>query len=406
MNRWTSSRTLVATGVVLALALAVLAPAATASAEQRRSRASAGREQCSSSQIDVGGTCTPAAEAAREIVSTTRSVMSELDAKAVILRVDVGDRTIVNRGLGISQVGAPATPNMKFRPGAMSIPLLTTLALQLQDDGRLSLDDTLSKWYPDYPNADRVTLRMLASVTSGYPDYIQENPPFQAAQLAEPFRQWTDDELLDFAFAQPVVCDPGTCFHYAHTNFILLGRVIEQVTKKSVTELMQERFLRPLGMRDTKITKFPAIPPPALHAYTDERGVYEESTGWSPSWGLGNGLIMTSTARDMIKLIDAVGTGELVSKSAASEQVEPLSQGLPGTPSGINYGLGIVVGNNGWVFQNPIFNGYAGILAYLPSQKLSILIENTHGPNAAPGSSISTEIFKAVTEYLTPDDPI
>ncbi len=368
--------------------------------------AGAGTEQCSSGQIDVGGKCTPAAEATREIISTTRSVMSELDAKAVILRVDVGHRTVVNRGLGDSMAGTPANPRMKFRPGAMAIPLLTTIALQLQDKGRLSLDDTLSQWYPDYPNADRVTLRMLASVTSGYPDYIQENPPFQAAQLAEPFRQWTDDELLDFAFALPVVCDPGMCFHYAHTNFILLGRVIEQVTKKSVTELMQERFIRPLGMRDTKITKFPAIPPPALHAYTDERGVYEDSTSWSPSWGLGNGLIMTSTARDMIKLIDAVGTGDLVSKSAASQQIEPLSQGLPGAPPGINYGLGIVVGNNGWVFQNPIFNGYAGILAYLPSQKISILIENTHGPNAVPGSSIATEIFKAVTQYLTPNDPV
>jgi D-alanyl-D-alanine carboxypeptidase len=368
--------------------------------------AGAGPTQCPASQFDRGGECTRYLDAAKEIVAATQSVMSKLDAKAVILRVDVGDRTVVNRGLGMSMAGTPANPSMKFRPGAMVIPLLTTIALQLQDAGRLSLDDTLSEWYPDYPNADRVTLRMLASVTSGYPDYIQENPPFQAAQLAEPFRQWTDDELLEYAFAQPVVCDPGTCFHYAHTNFILLGRVIEQVTNKSVTALMLERFIRPLGMRDTKITKFPAIPAPALHAYTSERGVYEDSTSWSPSWGLGNGLIMTSTASDMIKLIDAVGTGKLLSTSAARQQVEPLSQGLPGTPPAINYGLGIVVGNNGWVLQNPIFNGYAGILAYLPSQKISILIENTHGPNAVPGSSIATDIFKAVTQYLTPNHPV
>jgi CubicO group peptidase (beta-lactamase class C family) len=368
--------------------------------------AGAGTEQCRADEVDVGGTCTPSAEVAKEIVSITRGVMSSEDAKAVILRVDVGDRTIVNRGLGDSMAGSPANPRMKFRPGAMTIPMLTTIALQLQEKGRLSLDDTLSEYLPQYPNADRVTLRMLASVTSGYPDYIQENPPFQAAQLAEPFRQWTDDELLDYAFAQPVVCDPGACFHYAHTNFILLGRVVEQVTGKSVKDLITERFLGPLGMRDTKITKFPAIPPPALHAYTDERGVFEDSSSWSPSWGLGNGLIMTSTARDMIKLFDAVGTGSLLSKSSASEQVEPLSEGLPGAPTEINYGLGIVVGNNGWVFQNPIFNGYAGIVAYLPSQAISMVIENTHGPNAVPGSSIATSIFQAVTKYLTPNDPV
>ena len=68
-------------------------------------------------------------------------------------------------------------------------------------------------------------------------------------------------------------------------------------------------------------------------------------------------------------------------------------------------GLGIDLATD-WILQNPIFNGYAGILAYLPSQRISILIENTHGSNAAPNTSISAEIFKAVTAYLTPNDPI
>ena len=341
----------------------------------------------------------------KQIVSLTQGVMTKEDAKGVILRVDVGNDTVVNQGLGISQVGSPVTPDMKFRPGSMAIPMLTTLALQLQEQGKLSLDDTLSKWYPNYPNADKVTLRMLSSVTSGYPDYIQENPPFQAAQLAEPFRQWTDDELLQYTFAQPIVCDPGACFHYAHTNFILLGRVVEQVTGKSVTELLQKKFLGPLGLTQTKITKLPAIPAPALHAYTGERGVYEESTGWSPSWGLGNGLIMTSTAKDMTTLIKAVGRGKLLSKSAASQQVADLSKGLEGAPTQIGYGLGVAVAN-GWVLQNPVFNGYEGIAAYQTSQKISIVIDNTHGPNAAEGTSIATDIYKALANYLAPNNPI
>jgi D-alanyl-D-alanine carboxypeptidase len=283
--------------------------------------------------------------------------------------------------------------------------MLTTLVLQLQEQGKLSLDDPLSKWYPEYPNADTVTLRMLSSVTSGYPDYIQENPPFQAAQAAQPFRQWTDDELLKYAFALPVVCDPGACFHYAHTNFILLGRVVEKVTGKSVTELMQTKFLDPLGLSDTRITKDPAIPEPALHAYTSERVVYEESTGWSPSWGLGNGLIMTSTARDMATLIEAVGSGKLLSKSAATQQVADLSKGLPGAPPQIGYGLGVDTAGD-WVLQNPVFNGYAGIAAYLPSQKITIVIDNTYGPNADESTSIASEIFKALADYLAPNDPI
>ena len=366
--------------------------------------AGAGTQRCPSGQLDRGGTCTSFASAGRQVVSITRSVMRRERGKAAILRVDVGGRTLVNRGIGLSMAGVPASPRMKFRPGSMAIPAVTTVALQLQDEGRLDLDDRLSKYLPNYPNADRVTLRMLASVTSGYPDYIQENPPFQAAQLANVFRQWNDDELLDYAFAQPIVCDPGACFHYAHTNFILLGRVLEKVTRQSTTTLLRTRVIRPLGLRDTAITKLPFIPSPVLHAYSDERGVYEDSTYWSPSWGIGRGMLWTTTARDMIAEIRAIGTGRLVSKSAFGQFRAPLSRGLPSAPRTADYGLGILLAN-GWLLQNPVINGYAGILAYLPSRRIAVLIEVTRKPGAT-AQSIATDAFKALTRYLTPNNAV
>jgi hypothetical protein len=110
---------------------------------------------------------------------------------------------------------------------------------------------------------------------------------------------------------------------------------------------------------------------------------------------------MTSTLRDMTTLFKAIGAGNLLSKESASEQLEDLSKGLPGAPGQIGYGLGIAV-VNGWVLQNPIFNGYEGIAAYLPSQQISIVIDNTHGPNATEGTSIATDIFKALAAYLVP----
>lgn len=362
--------------------------------------ADAAVKRCPSGQFDRGGQCTRFATAATRVVSIARSVIAAEGAKGVILRVDIGNRALVNRGLGVSMEGVPVSAKMNFRVGAMSIPFETTIALQLQDEHRLNLDDKLSRWYPSYPNADRVTLRMLASSTSGYPDTIQENPAFQAAQLADVFYQWNDDQLLRYAFALPPVCDPGTCFHYAHTNFIVLGRVLEQITKQSMTKLMITRFLRPLGMRDTRISKLPGIPQPALHAYSSERGVYEDSTYWSPSWGIGRGVLMTSTARDMIKGIRAVGTGRFVSRSAFRQFTAPYSKGLPGAPP-FDYSLG-VLNRNGWFFGNPEVNGYFGILAYLRSQGISIMVENTNGPKVASGRNISGVIFSKLTAYLTP----
>jgi hypothetical protein len=158
-------------------------------------------------------------------------------------------------------------------------------------------------------------------------------------------------------------------------------------------------------MRDTRITKLPGIPAPVLHAYTTDRGVYEDSTFWSPSWGIGTGMVMTSTAADMIKEIRAIGSGRLFSKSARRQFLTPISRGLPGAPGPLDYGLGIDLAN-GWMFQIPQFNGYIGILGYLRSRGISMIVENTNGPKVPQLRNISGTIAKQITLYLTPDRPI
>ena len=99
--------------------------------------------------------------------------MRENDLRATLVRIDLGDRTLSRTAAGESIAGEPANLRMHFRIGSVAIPYLITLLLQLQDDGKLSLDDRVSKWFPALPNADGVTLRMLANSTSGYPDWIQ-----------------------------------------------------------------------------------------------------------------------------------------------------------------------------------------------------------------------------------------
>ena len=122
--------------------------------------------------------------------------------------------------------GVPATPDMHFRNGAVAIAYLGVVTLQLQEKGILSLDDRLSKWFPDYPRADRVTLAMLLNGTSGYADYVNLKVlPF----YQDPFRSWQPDELIDIGLKQPMICEPGTCF--SHTNFVILGKVLEKVNR-------------------------------------------------------------------------------------------------------------------------------------------------------------------------------
>jgi CubicO group peptidase (beta-lactamase class C family) len=106
--------------------------------------------------------------------------------------------------------GVPATPAMNWRIGSITFPLLATLALKLQDDGVVDLDAPIARWRPKLPEADRVTLRMLLNGTSGYQDYVTD-PLFLRTIAAAPFRQFTDAELIGYAFRRRPQCAPGTC---------------------------------------------------------------------------------------------------------------------------------------------------------------------------------------------------
>ncbi len=362
----------------------------------------------------VGRDCAPARVATAAGCQTTAAVSRRLERivgrtkdvyrlKAVIARVDVGGRTVLREAVGRSQADVPAGLRMHFRIGSMAIPWLTTLVLQLQEERRLSLDDRISRWLPDVPRADRVTVRMLANNTSGYLDYIQGNQAFIDRFHASVFKRWRPSELVDIALARGFACDPGACFNYAHTNYILLGRIVEAVTGRSTADEMERRVLRPLGLGETRIASTATIPRPVLHAFTSERGVYEDSTTWSPSWTLGDGMIATSTIDDLATAGRAVFTGRLLSADSYRQLVTPPAV-EPNTPA-VGYGLGLLVAN-GWRIQNPSLNGYSGVLAHLPARRLTVAATVT---STRPGTLIERNANEALlarlTAYLAPGHP-
>ena len=140
---------------------------------------------------------TPApGDRAEAIVALARDVMAKNDLKAVIVRVTIDGQEVVTAALGESMTGVPATTDMHFRNGAVTYSYLATLVLRLVDQQVVGLDDALATWLPDLRDADRVTLRMLTNMTAGYPDYVQ-NPALSQELYADPFRQWTNQELID-----------------------------------------------------------------------------------------------------------------------------------------------------------------------------------------------------------------
>jgi CubicO group peptidase (beta-lactamase class C family) len=266
-----------------------------------------------------------------------------------------------------------------------------------------SLDDKLSRWLPELPNADKITLGMLAASHSGYSDYVQ-NPDFLKANNADPFRAWNRDELRQYGISKPLQYTPGTSWNSAHTNFLILGEALEKIIGKPIDRLVADEALRPLGLRNTQSSCTAEIPEPVLHAFTSERGIYEDSTYWDPSCTLGCGLVETTDISDLITSAVGIGTGSLLSRTSLQLQIEPKSRIIPANGPPVYYGLGIFTANS-WVFQYPLFSGYQAIMAYQSSQQIAIAVAATVGPHGSASTNYSTEIFQKVGAYLAPNQP-
>jgi CubicO group peptidase (beta-lactamase class C family) len=362
------------------------------------------------------------------VATTIRNVaqasMAVNHLKAIIVQVRSNGRTIYTGAFGESMTGVAATPNMHFRNGAMAFTYMATLLLEFVDRKNVSLDAKLSKWFPELPNANNVTLRNLAQMTSGYADYVYQ-PEVIDGTYRDPFREWQSDELIHIGSSKPIQFAPGTNWGYSHTNYVILGRVLEKIAGISLADAIRDNVLHPMGLTQTQTNAGASIPPPLLHSFSSERretlGVaagtpfYEEATFWNPSWTTVDGAIETTDIHDLALSIEAVASGKLLSKKSSEEQIAPSLIGFGHTQSGcpacrandetFNYGLG-VIRSSAWIAQTLGFAGASGAVGYLPGRRLTIAVEATNGPaaydekgNAGQGAS---DVFRALADALAP----
>lgn len=163
-------------------------------------------------------------------------------------------------GDAVTATHTKVTPDTPFAIASVTKTFTAALILRLAEEGLLTIDDPLARWLPDYPNATRITLRMLLQHTSGLADFFQ-NPKFDAAMNRAKRHAWTPDEVLGFV-GKPAFA-PGKGWGYSNTNYVLLGLVAERAGGAPWAEQLQREFFTPLGLASTYVQGVgtPVVPP-------------------------------------------------------------------------------------------------------------------------------------------------
>lgn len=297
---------------------------------------------------------------------------------SLLIQVRIDGWEVATLAFGEAMAGVPATAAGRFRNGAVAIAYVAALALRLSEEGVIDLDTPIARWLPNYPGADKATIRMLANMTAGYPDHVANQEYFEKPFTENPFKTWTPQELVDISLSTKRSFAPGENWDYSHSGYVILGQVLESATGKSMHRLMDEYILGPLKLDGTSGFDIATMPEPAIHGFTAERGIWEDSTFWNPSWTLPSGAIQVTTISDMARSFDAiVGTEAILTAKSRKAMIEPRLIGfgtpLKGCPTchtltrNFNYGLGVILRGD-WVFQTPLFGGYASSVGTLPQE--------------------------------------
>lgn len=168
---------------------------------------------------------------------------------AMLVETD-DDSCLATAGVMDLESRAAVDPRTRFALGSIGKTFTATIALQLVEETRLSLDDTVARWFPEVPSSDVMTVANLLDHTSGIDDYTNSEV-FWGQALGDAERSWSDAELVSIALQRGMLFAPGDGYAYSNAGYVLLGMIVQRVVGRSIEREIDERILEPLGMDDT-----------------------------------------------------------------------------------------------------------------------------------------------------------
>lgn len=339
-----------------------------------------------------------------EPAPTEKPPASELDiyagtlaeaAPAVQVVIEQHGKIILDRAYGNADLehGVPATPETVFAIGSISKQFGAAAIMQLVEAGTLSLDDKLATWMPDFPRADRITLRNLLQHTTGIVDFEYTGTwPTTMGVVRS-----TDEVIATFRDLSPLF-EPGTQWAYSSSNYVLLGAILEKVSKQPLADYLAQHVFAPAGLTHTRMCDSYALIPHRAGGYAGPPFVPAE---WShlTQFGVAGGIC--STARDLIAWQHALEEGKVVSAASYKQMTTP-GELLDG--SQIHYGLGLSMlrfGGHARVMHSGGVSGFVAELEHFTDDDLRVaVLSNADSGFIAP--ALVTRIFKIAPAKAVP----
>ncbi|WP_329328781.1 serine hydrolase domain-containing protein [Streptomyces luteogriseus] len=255
-------------------------------------------------------------------------------------------------GVGNLETGKPRSARDHYRIASITKTFVATVVLQLEAEGRLSLDDTVDTWLPGLVRGNdhdgrRITIRQLLNHTSGIFDYLQD-PGFQQTYMTADgfmkhrFDEAAPEELLAIAMKNRPYFEPGASFAYSNTNYLLAARVIEKATGNDYGDEIDRRIIAPLHLTSTSVpTTRVTLPRPGSRAYSKlartDTGPTYDVTELNPRLAYGSGQMVSSSA-DLTRFYSALLGGRLL----PPEQLKKMKTTVGSSRETSRYGLGLV----------------------------------------------------------------
>jgi D-alanyl-D-alanine carboxypeptidase len=323
-----------------------------------------------------------------------------------------GERSTIDVTAGTTTFGGsvPVRPDSVWQIGSNTKAFTSALLLQLEAEHRLSIDDTLGKWLPQYPQWRDVTIRRLLNMTSGIPTY-DDTPAWYADYAANPHTYFSKERLVGYVLDAPATSG----YSYSNTNYVLAEMIIEKVTGHSYQDQLYRRIIDPLGLRDLYYR--PDVYPPSVtsrepagyyfnHEFPLTQLIGRDSSRYTLSWERAAGAII-STMSDLTRWERALYSGRLLPPKQQSELEslvslttgQPISSTSASDPRG--FGLGVAqitdpeIGTL-WFYEGQGF-AFRVVHAYLPDSGLIIAI----GLNSATESANDQIAALTKTVYKT-----